>query len=235
LDQGYIENEVAEGIERVDRTMMFIDRRDAGRRLAAAVKERLGEAKGVIVLGLPRGGVVVAQEVARVLRSPLDVLVVRKIGAPGTEELAIGAVGETGAPVLNDALIESAGVPSRYLAHAIDAARREVRRRVEAYRAGPHPDVHDKTVVLVDDGIATGYTVEAAITTLRGWQAARIILAVPVAPPQEVARFRGLVDDTVILYAPPEFFAVGQFYGNFAQVSDDEVKAALSEMSARAA
>jgi putative phosphoribosyl transferase len=215
--------------------MMFLDRRDAGRRLAVAVKERLGEATGVIVLGLPRGGIVVAQEVARVLRSPLDVVVVRKIGAPGTEELAIGAVGETGAPVLNDALIESAGVSSRYLAHAIDAARQEVRRRVEAYRAGPRPDVHDKTVVLVDDGIATGYTVEAAIGTLRGWQAARIILAVPVAPPEAVARFRGLVDDAVVLCAPPEFFAVGQFYEDFAQVNDDGVKAALSEMSARAA
>lgn len=215
--------------------MMFIDRRDAGRRLAAAVKERLGETKSVIVLGLPRGGVVVAQEVARVLRSPLDVVVVRKIGAPGTEELAIGAVGETGAPVLNDALIESVGVSSRYLAHAIEVARQEVRRRVEAYRAGPRPDVHDKTVVLVDDGIATGYTVEAAIATLRGWQAARIVLAVPVAPPEAVARFRGLVDETVVLDAPPEFFAVGQFYEDFAQVSDDEVKAALSEMSARAA
>jgi predicted phosphoribosyltransferase len=178
---------------------------------------------------------VVAEEVARVLRSPLDVVVVRKIGAPGIEELAIGAVGETGPPVLNEALVQSAGVSSRYLAHAIDAARQEVGRRVEAYRAGPRPDVHDKIVVLVDDGIATGYTVEAAIATLRGWRAARIILAVAVAPPQAVARFRGLVDDTVVLYAPPEFFAVGQFYEDFAQVSDAEVKAALSEMSARAA
>jgi len=215
--------------------MMFIDRRDAGRRLAAAVKERLGEAKDVIVVGLPRGGVVVAQEVARVLRSPLDVVVVRKIGAPGIEELAIGAVGETGAPVLNEALMESAGLSSRYLAHAIDEARQEVRRRVEAYRAGPRPDMHNKTVVLVDDGIATGYTVEAAIATLRRWQPARIILAVPVAPPQAVTRFRGLADDLVVLYAPPEFFAVGQFYEDFAQVGDDEVKAALGEMGARAA
>jgi len=215
--------------------MMFIDRRDAGRRLAAAVKERLGEAKDVIVVGLPRGGVVVAQEVARVLRSPLDVVVVRKIGAPGIEELAIGAVGETGAPVLNEALMESAGLSSRYLAHAIDEARQEVRRRVEAYRAGPRPDMHNKTVVLVDDGIATGYTIEAAIATLRRWQPARIILAVPVAPPQAVTRFRGLADDLVVLYAPPEFFAVGQFYEDFAQVGDDEVRAALGEMGARAA
>jgi predicted phosphoribosyltransferase len=215
--------------------MMFIDRRDAGRQLAAAVKARLGKAKDAIVLGLPRGGVVVAQEVARVLHSPLDIVVVRKIGAPGIEELAIGAVGETGAPILNERLIESAGIANQYVTQAIDAARQEVRRRVEAYRAGSRPDVHDKTVVLVDDGIATGYTVEAGIATLRGWQAARIILAVPVAPPQAVARFRGLVDDVVVLSAPPEFFAVGQFYEDFAQVSDAEVKAALSEMGALAA
>jgi predicted phosphoribosyltransferase len=214
--------------------MMFIDRRDAGRQLAAAVKERFGDAKDVIVLGLPRGGVVVAEEVARLLQCPLDLVVVRKIGAPGVEELAIGAVGETGAPVLNERLIDSAGVSSKYLAGAIDAARQEVRRRVEAYRPGPRPDVHDKTVVLVDDGIATGYTVEAAIATLRGWQAARIVLAVPVAPPQAVARFRGLVEDLVVLTAPPELWAVGQFYEDFAQVSDAEVKAILSDMTVRA-
>jgi putative phosphoribosyl transferase len=215
--------------------MMFIDRRDAGRRLAAAVKERLGEAKNVMVLGLPRGGVVVAEEVARVLQCPVDVVVVRKIGAPGIEELAIGAVGETGAPVLNERLIGSAGVSQEYLTRAIDAARQEVRRRVAVYRPGPRPDVHDATVVLVDDGIATGYTVEAAIATLREWQAARIVLAVPVAPPQAVAHFRGLVEDLVVLTAPFEFWAVGQFYENFAQVSDAEVKAILSDMAVRAA
>jgi len=215
--------------------MIFVDRRDAGRRLAAAVRGRLREPRGVIVLGLPRGGIVVAQEVARVLGSPLDIVVVRKIGAPGIEELAIGAVGETGAPVLNDALIESTGIPKPYLVRAVDAARQEVRRRVEAYRAGPRPDVHDKTVVLVDDGIATGYTVEAAVATLREWRAGRIVLAVPVAPPDAVARFRGLVDDLVVLYAPAEFFAVGQFYADFAQVSDAEVRAALGEAGARAA
>jgi putative phosphoribosyl transferase len=215
--------------------MMFKDRRDAGRRLAVAVKARLGEAENVTVLALPRGGVVVAQEVARLLRSPLDVVVVRKIGAPGVEELAVGAVGETGPPILNDRLIESAGVSNAYLTRAIDSARQEVRRRVETYRTGSRPAVQGKTVVLVDDGIATGYTVEAGIVTLRSWQAGRIVLAVPVAPPEAVARFRGLVDDLVVLDSPAGFFAVGQFYEDFTQVSDAEVKAALSEMSARAA
>ena len=214
--------------------MMFIDRQDAGKRLAAAAAARLGEATHMIVLGLPRGGVIVAEEVARLLHCPLDVVMVRKIGAPGIEELAIGAVGESGALVLNERLIAAAGVSSRYLTHAVDAARQEVKRRVEAYRAGPRPDVHDKTVVLVDDGIATGYTVEAAIATLRAWGARRIVLAVPVAPAAAVARFRGLVEDLVVLDAPSEFVAVGQFYENFAQVSDAEVKAALNELTARA-
>lgn len=215
--------------------MFFVDRRDAGRRLAAAVKERLGDAKDVVVLGLPRGGVVVADEVARLLRSPLDIVVVRKLGAPGMEELAIGAVGETGAPVLNEELITSAGVSSAYLARAVEAARQEVKRRVDAYRAGPPPDVRGKTVVLVDDGIATGYTVEAAIATLRQWRPARTVLAVPVAPPEAAARFRRLVDDLVVLDVSPEFFAVGQFYEDFAQVSDAEVKAILGETKAGAA
>ncbi len=215
--------------------MIFADRRDAGRQLAIAVRDRLGDAKDAIVLALPRGGVVVAEEVARLLGCPLDVVVVRKIGAPGIEELAIGAVGETGAPVLNEALTRSAGVSSRYLAQAIETAQREVRRRVEAYRAGPRPDVHDKTVVLVDDGITTGYTVEAAIATLREWRAARVVLAVPVAPPQAVARFCGRVDGLVVLHAPAEFYAVGQFYDDFAQVSDAEVKAALTQTGTRAA
>jgi putative phosphoribosyl transferase len=214
---------------------MFSDRRDAGRRLAAAVKDRLGAAGALIVLGLPRGGVVVAEEVARALGAPLDIVVVRKIGAPGMRELAIGAVGETGSPVLNEELIRSSGVSPQYLTRAIDAEQEEVRRRVAAYRPGPRPDVHDKTVVLVDDGIATGYTVEAAIATLREWRAARIVLAVPVAPPEAAARFRALVDDVVALETPAEFFAVGEFYADFAQVSDAEVQALLRETSARAA
>jgi putative phosphoribosyl transferase len=208
--------------------MVFTDRRDAGRQLAAAVKERLADAKDLIVLGLPRGGVVVAEEVARLLDSPLDVVVVRKIGAPGIEELAIGAVGETGAPVLNERLIEFAGVSSYYLTHAIDAARQEVGRRVAVYRTGSCPDVRGKTAILVDDGIATGYTVEAAIASLREWRAARIVLAVPVAPARAVARFRAMVDELIVLYAPTEFVAVGQFYADFRQVSDAEVRAALS-------
>jgi putative phosphoribosyl transferase len=212
--------------------MMFIDREDAGKQLAIAVKDRLDEAKDVIVLGLPRGGVIVAKEVAHLLRKPLDLIVVRKIGAPGIEELAIGAVGETGIPILNYAVIQSNGIPTGYLTQAVEATLHEVKRRVDAYRVGPRPDVHDKTVVLVDDGIATGFTVEAAIATLREWGASRIILAVPVAPRPTVMRFQQLVDDVLVLHVPDEFYAVGQFYRSFPDVGDDEVKAALKELSA---
>ena len=212
--------------------MIFADREDAGRQLAIAVKGRLHEAEDVIVVGLPRGGVIVAREVAHLLRKPLDLVVVRKIGAPGIEELAIGAVGETGIPILNYAVIKSNGIPTGYLTHAIQAARQEVERRLGAYRAGARPDVRQKTVVLVDDGIATGYTVEAAIATLREWGARRIVLAVPVAPRDAVTRFQGLADDVVVLHAPHEFYAVGQFYQDFPDVSDDKVKAALSSLSA---
>ena len=214
--------------------MIFVDREDAGRRLAVAVKGRLGDAEDAIVLGLPRGGVIVAREVARLLRKPLDFIVSRKIGAPGIAELAIGAVGETGIPILNYAVIESNGIPAEYLTQATEATRHEVKRRVDAYRVGPRPDVRQKTVVLVDDGIATGYTVEAAIATLREWGARRIVLAVPVAPRHTLTRFQRLVDDVVLLHAPDEFYAVGQFYEYFPDVSDDRVRAALKEPSVTA-
>jgi putative phosphoribosyl transferase len=212
------------------RAMLFTDRRDAGRQLAMAVKVRLGEPKeGLVVLGLPRGGVVVAEEVARLLHCPVDVVVVRKVAAPGIEELAIGAVGEAGEPVLNERLIEAAGIPSGYLVRTIETARQEVDRRVSVYRRRSHPDVRGKTVVLVDDGIATGYTVDAAIATLRTWRADRIVLAVPVAPATAMVHFRAMVDDFVVLCIPVEFIAVGQFYADFRQVSDAEVQHALSE------
>jgi predicted phosphoribosyltransferase len=211
---------------------MFVDREDAGRQLAAAVKRCLDDEEAVLVLGLPRGGVVVAKEVARLLNKPLDFIVVRKIGAPGIEELAIGAVGEAGSPILDDTLIRGSGIPTEYLAQATETARREVARRVQVYRRGPRPDIRHKTLVLVDDGIATGFTVEAAIATLMECGAVRIVLAVPVAPRDAVERLRRLAEDVVVLYAPEEFFAVGEFYEFFPQVSDDEVQAALSEHTA---
>jgi putative phosphoribosyl transferase len=212
--------------------MLFVDREDAGRQLAAAVKRHMGAEEPALVLGLPRGGVVVAKEVARLLNKPLDIIIVRKIGAPGIEEFAIGAVGEAGVPILNEPIIRSNGIPTEYVTHAIEAAKREVERRTHAYRTTPRPDVRQGSVVLVDDGIATGFTVEAAIVTLREWGARRIVLAVPVAPRQAVERLRRLVEDLVILYVPEEFFAVGAFYEFFPQVGDDAVAAALSETRA---
>jgi predicted phosphoribosyltransferase len=211
--------------------MVFADREDAGRQLAQAIRAHVGEKEHTLILGLPRGGVIVAKEVARVLRKPLDVVVVRKVGAPGFEELAIGAVGETGTPILNETMITSYHIPAAYVTQAVAAARREIARRVQAYRTGPRPDVSHATAVLVDDGIATGSTVEAAIATLREWGVARIVLAAPVAPREAVDRLARLVDDIVVLHAPAEFFAVGEFYAHFAQVSDAEVAAALRELS----
>jgi predicted phosphoribosyltransferase len=211
--------------------MMFVDREDAGRQLAVAVKDRLFEADDVIVLGLPRGGVIVAREVARLLGKPLDAIVTRKIGAPGLAELAIGAVGESGMPILDYAAIASYRIPGEYLTRATVTAGQEIKRRIEAYRAGVRPDVRQKTVVLVDDGIATGYTIEAAIATLREWGAQRIFVAVPVATRRAVTRLQHLVDDVVALHAPDEFFAVGEFYRDFPEVSDERVMAALRELS----
>ncbi len=206
---------------------MFVDREDAGRQLARAIKDRLGEQANIIILGLPRGGVVVAREVARLLNRPLDLVVVRKIGAPGFEELAIGAVGEDGMPILNQWAIERNGIAPEYLTEAIEEARREIQRRILAYRERPRLDLRGRTAVLVDDGIATGYTIDAAIETVRAWGAARIVVAVPVAPYSAVARLRERVDDVIVMHAPREFYAVGQFYEDFPQVSDDVVKAAL--------
>jgi putative phosphoribosyl transferase len=181
-----------------------------------------------VVLGLPRGGVVVAAEVARLTRNPLDVVVVRKIGAPGGEEFAIGAVGEEGEPILNDAVISEYGIPDEYVTMATRRAREELQRRVAAYRQGPRPAVEGKTAVLVDDGAATGATILAAIETVRRWGARRLMIAVPVASCQAESELRRRVDDLVALYVPRLFWAVGQFYDEFSQVGDDEVRALLA-------
>jgi putative phosphoribosyl transferase len=212
---------------------MFTDREDAGKQLARVVRDRLGDRAGIVVLGLPRGGVVVAREVARALNRPLEVVIVRKIGLPGFEELAIGAVGEDGVPIVNWPAAEQYGIATEYLTEAIEEARREIQRRVLAYRGRPRLDLRGMTAVLVDDGIATGYTIEAAIETVRAWGAAQVIVAVPVAPSEVVARLRRQrVDDLIVLHAPREFSAVGQFYLDFPQVSDDAVTAALRAPSA---
>lgn len=205
--------------------MIFMDRRDAGRQLADALTSRSLE--DATILGLARGGVVVAREVARALNLPLDVVVVRKIGAPGNEEFAIGAVGEDGAATLDAATIAALAMPGSYVRDAIERAREVIRRRAALYRRDGPPDLRGRTAVLVDDGIATGHTMEAAIETVRRWGAARVVIAVPVAARDTAQRLRDAVSDVVVLSEPVHFMAVGQFYESFSQVSDNDVQNAL--------
>jgi putative phosphoribosyl transferase len=202
--------------------MSFIDRVDAGRRLAGKLRHLRGE--DVVVLGLPRGGVPVAFEVARALDAPLDVIVVRKLGVPFQPELAMGAVGEGDVLVLNEAVLHRAHVSAAELGEIERRARAELDRRVSQFRRDrARLELAGRTVVLVDDGIATGATAQAACQVARAQGAARIVLAVPVCAPDTAAWLRKDVDELVCLATPKCFFGVGQFYENFQQVQDDEV------------
>jgi putative phosphoribosyl transferase len=202
--------------------MRFRDRADAGRQLAWRLQQDRLEAP--VVVGLPRGGVPVAAEVARVLEAPLDVLVVRKLGCPWQPELALGALGEEGAMVLNSALIAGIGLAPQDLADVIGAERGELERRLARYRGTrPAVPVAGRTVIVVDDGLATGATARAAIRVLRRRGARRVVVAVPVAPPETVTALGGVADEVVALETPRAFLAIGQFYDDFAQTSDQEV------------
>lgn len=208
--------------------MRFRDRAAAGRVLADALTQLRDEEP--IVLGLPRGGVPVAAEIAAALGAPLDIVLVRKIGAPSRPELAVGAVGEDGVTVRNDAVLAELGLTWDDLSGQVERERVEIERRATALRpGGPRPNLRDRTVILVDDGIATGATVVAAIRVLRRLGARRIVLAVPVAPADSLPRLREIADDVVCGLAPNRFIAVGQWYDDFAQVPDREVRALLAE------
>ncbi len=199
----------------------FSDRRDAGSALARRLRH-LG--RDVVVLGLPRGGVPVAAEVARVLGAPLDVIVVRKLGVPYQPELAMGAVGEDDVLVRNARVLALAGVSETGLAQAADRERAEVVDRARRFRGDrPRRDLHGRTAVLVDDGIATGSTMRAAVAVARAQGAARIVVAAPACAPEAAAALRGDVDELVCLTEPEEFLAVGQFYSDFRPTEDAEV------------
>jgi erythromycin esterase-like protein/predicted phosphoribosyltransferase len=207
---------------------LFRNRREAGRRLA----EKLGiyaDRQDVIVLGLPRGGVPVAYEVARALNAPLDVFVVRKLGIPGYEELAMGAVATGGVRVVNDILIQRLGIPEAIIEEVAAREMRELERRERLYRGSrPPPDVKGRTVILVDDGLATGSTMLAAIRALRKQNPARIVVAVPTASQETCDAMKDVADDVICAVTPEPFHAVGLWYQDFSQTSDDEVRALLA-------
>ncbi|MEW6031903.1 MAG: phosphoribosyltransferase [Bacillota bacterium] len=202
--------------------MLFSDRRDAGRRLAKELAR--ASLPDPVVLGIPRGGVIVADEVARTLGAPLDLVIPRKIGAPGNPELAIGAVAQDGTLVADEALVKALGVSQRYLEAETQRQRAEIERRLSLYRQGrPAVDLAGASAIVVDDGIATGATVLAALRGVRAQGPARLVLAVPVAPPDTLERLRAETDEIVCLATPEPFYAVGQFYRHFEQTSDEEV------------
>ena len=206
----------------------FADRREAGVVLADALAAYRG-APDLLVLGLPRGGVPVAWEVATALRAPLDVLVVRKLGAPNWEELAVGAIASGGLVVLNDDVVRSLRISNEQLQQVIDREAAELARREEAYRGGrPLIELAGKTVILVDDGIATGASMLAAIRAIRAAGPAKIVVAVPVAPPSACRQLAEAADDVVSVWVPPSFMAVGEYYRDFRQTSDDEVRKLLA-------
>jgi predicted phosphoribosyltransferase len=205
---------------------MFFDRDDAGRKLARALGELPEDA---LILGIPRGGVVVARAMADALARPFDVLVVRKLGAPHNPELAIGAIGPNGVISLDEHVLRALqGVSPEYIEREAAAQLAEIERRMRLYRGdAPYPDVRGRCCVVVDDGIATGSTARAALRWLRGAQAQPVVLAVPVAPERTTQELEKEADRVVVLYTPPTFVAVGQWYERFDQVEDDEVVAAL--------
>ena len=214
-------------MKRAERLGRFQDRYEAGRRLAEALGNYAGRSD-VLVVALPRGGVPVGYEVARALGAPLDVMQVRKLGVPGHEELAMGAIASGGVRIVSEDVVEALRSPERVIATVAAAETQELERRERIYREGRlFPELRGRTVILVDDGLATGSTMRAAAAALRSMGAARLVAAVPVAPKESCAALRETVDDVVCATMPDRFMAVGEWYEDFSQTSDEEVSELL--------
>lgn len=208
--------------------MKFWDRREAGRVLAQVVR-KLHDMNDAIVLGLPRGGVPVAFEVARKLSLPLDILVVRKLGVPGEEELAMGAIASGGTVVINQTVVHELGISLETVEQVAEREKLEIERREREYHNGsPRPPIDGRTAILIDDGLATGSSMIAAARSVRP-RARQVIAAVPVAAESTCERLRSEVDQMICAATPQSLFAVGNFYENFAQTTDEEVRTLLSQ------
>lgn len=213
---------------------LFRDRVEAGKKLAAALTEFKGT--NLVVLGMPRGGVVVAEEVAKALGAPLDIVVTRKIEAPGEPEYALGAVTQEGDVIMDRQAAESLGASQEYLNDQIKEKREEVKERMKKFRGeAPYPDLDGKVVIVVDDGIATGSSVGAAVMSVKKRRPKEIVVAVPVAPKDAVETLAGDGNRVVCLETPGAFMAIGEFYGVFDQVEDEEVKQVLDRSRSRRA
>lgn len=209
--------------------MLFQDRTDAGRELAAKLRN-YADRSDVLVLGLPRGGVPVAAVVAQELNAPLDVFVVRKLGVPYHPELAMGAIATGGVRVLNEDVVRMLNIPDAVIDQVTLRERRELERRERAYRGErPPPDVRGRTVILVDDGLATGSTMRAAVAALREQGPAKIVVAVPVGAPETCAELQHDADEAICAREPEPFHAVGMWYDDFSQTTDDEVHELLEK------
>jgi putative phosphoribosyl transferase len=212
--------------------MIYRDRTDAGKQLAEHLRD-YADRDDVLVLALPRGGVPVAYEVAKALRAPLDIFLVRKLGVPGHEELAMGAIATGGVRVLNDDVVDYLRIPGEVIDAVAAQELRELERREHAYRGNrPEPDVRGKTVILVDDGLATGSTMRAAVAALRQQNPARIIVAVPVSAPQTCDEYQMGVDEIICAKTPEPFLGVGYWYRDFSQTTDEEVRELLAKADA---
>jgi putative phosphoribosyl transferase len=213
--------------------MIFENRTDAGRKLAARLK-RFADRDDVLVLALPRGGVPVAYEVAKELKAPMDVFLVRKLGVPGHEELAMGAIASGGVRVVNEELVNYLGIPDEVIDETAAFEEHELERRARAYRGDrPSPDVKDRVVILIDDGLATGSTMRAAAASLRPQKPRRIVVAVPVSSRETCDEFRSEVDEIICFATPQHFQGVGLWYNDFSQTSDDEVRNLLRRAAQR--